>query len=616
MVSVPFVPGAPDLLSLGAASTPLSPLRPRNEFHYYQTPDPDVFSWELIVRDLSHGLNRVWGDLLAGDDAGPDSHRLSSSSLYTAYPGQAVLPHATTDLSIANVGSPLSWVRENGDIVFGGGSTADAALGMYFASPPGVGNQYGFVTYTPGSTIQNLAYIVIGGATNSPRIAVCRSGASIDILTTPGSPGAIAASSAGAMHANLTNARGIITSGLNASNPGVPVHGIYANGGLWTIAASAAIGDAPTQTATFRDGGYPVDAIFLEGWPARAFWAVPDGVTTSYNRIVHTSLEFNDPQNLDGMPLPLGALHAMRHRNFLEVSDGNKNYEYDGKTWHDLGWVTDREPNTDVVYKNHGYLRLHDDLYCVSQRIDNVTSANSRVAVERFDREIRQWHQVGPAITPTSFVTVSDAPAWSFGTRTMPYPVGLGFPSVEESSELLLVMFNTIYSLFMPQAGYSDFNTYRQTSGAGASTGQLYTANGTARSVAMAFPPVPGGGRGVHVVEYVEPQGDVPAGGTSAYMQVQLATQTATGFSYSNNLKAQVLAADRVFREPTRFIDNTAYFNRFQYQMYLDRASNTRKTPNGLPIVFRGLTFARGKRPMSPRAFWASVSQSSGRKVL
>ena len=608
-----FVPGAPDLLSLGASNTPLSPTRPPNEFHYYPTRDPDVYSWEFIVRDLSHGLNRVWGDLHVGD-AGPDSHRLAASTINPSYPGQAVLPHLQLDLSINPNSTNVAWVRRSGDVVFGSGSTADAALGMYFASPPGTGDQYGFVEYTPSSTIQGLAYIVIGGATASPRIAVLRSGASIDILTTPGVPGAIAASSAGAMHANLTDAHGLITSGLNASAPGVPVHGIYANGKLYALAASAAIGDAPTEMATFKDGGYSIDAILLESWPARAFWKVPG---PNGGTVVHTSLEFNDPQELHGIPLSAGVLHAMRHRNLLEVSDGMQNLEYDGTSWHDLGWLTDREPNTDVVYRNHGYIRLHDDLYCMSQRVDRTTSANSRVAVEWFDREAKQWHQVGPSITPTLFSTVADAPGWNFGTTTMLNPLGMGFPAVEESSEALLVMHDKIYSQFLSPVGVSDFNTWRQTAGAGASTGKTYSANGTGKSAALLMPPVPGGGAAVHVVEQVDFQGDWPAAGSTGKVQLQLATQTATGFSFSNNLTAEAVYRDRLMREPSRFEDNEAFFDRLVYQLYLERDStNTRLTPNGLPFVIRGLTYARGKRPVSPRAFWKSVGQSSGRKVV
>src|SRR3990167_7990070 len=209
-----FVPGAPDLLSLGSANTPLSTQRPVNEFHYYPTRDPDVYTWEYIVRDHSYGLNRVWGDLHVGD-AGPDSHRLAASTINPTYPGQAVLPHLNVDQAATVVADGyFSWVEVDGYALVG------MAAKLYY----GVINSVTLADtgYDPGvgNTISAVRHIVIGGANNARRIVVGRDGAAAQVLATDWTVD-------GTMHANTADLWDIISSGLNATTPGVPVHGIY-----------------------------------------------------------------------------------------------------------------------------------------------------------------------------------------------------------------------------------------------------------------------------------------------------------------------------------------------------------------------------------------------------
>lgn len=631
-----FVPGNLDLLSLASGYQAPSLQRPVNELHYYATPDPDVYSFEIIIRDLSYGLNGVWGNLGIGD-AGPDSHRLQASTLNTSYPGQAVLPLLATDQGDAPSSDWISWAEIDGSIAFGHGSTADQALGRYLTST-GVGTQFGYVTYTPTNVIASMSAIVIGGVTNAQRFVVGKVGAAADVLTTAGIPGAVAASSAGSMHANTSSLWGIMTSGLNASSPGVPVHGLYAGGSFYTLLASAAIGDAPTSVATLPAGGYTVDPIFFDGWPARAFMVVPTESRTSGMfassepnpaNLWHISLEFNDPQPMVGVPIRT-VVHAIRHRNTLVVSDGQRNMMYDGKNWHDLGWVTEREPNTNVVYRNTGFAIIHDELCCWSRRHDSSGVSSSRLALERYDPSVKQWHQVTESITPTAFTAVSSGGRWAMGAKYTPYPTGKGHPVSNWLSEVMLPTLGNNYTIPVTPSGYSDFNGVRKTTGAAGATGASlpFAANGTSKSLGLLMPPLPGGGYGAHVVEQVECHGDVPASLSTGKVQVQLATQTSTGFSFSNNLKSEIKSADRLWREPTRFLDNEAFFDRLMYQVYGERDSTTTQvTFNALPITFRGLSYrvdalkrrgagdARIKKPVSPRAFWASVGQRNGRRV-
>ncbi len=92
-----FVPGGTDLLSASSGFTYEKQDKPLNVFHYYPIAGVDnAWTWEYVQRDRSGGLNKVNGYLTSHyqGDAGDDSHRLASSTLYTAYPGETTIPFA------------------------------------------------------------------------------------------------------------------------------------------------------------------------------------------------------------------------------------------------------------------------------------------------------------------------------------------------------------------------------------------------------------------------------------------------------------------------------------------------------------------------------------------
>ncbi len=602
-----FVPGGTDLLSAASGYTYQRDEKPVNEFHYYPIAGVDnAWTWEYIQRDRSGGLNKVNGQLLSGD-AGPDSHRLASSTLYTAYPGETTIPFVTTDFDGtgtigAHNGNFLSWVEQAGVMVIGNGSAnvlwyGNAASDTLAAS-----------AYDPGgNVVSHLGSIVIGGVTNARRLVVGRLGAAAQVLS-----GATFGTTDGTMHANTAYLYHIFTSELNASAPGVPVHGLMANGHLYTIPATAAIGDAPTQTASLNNGGYGVDMWTLPngGWPARAFMVIPkeqnsNGMFAAAEpdaaTLMHCSLEFNDPQELGSVPMRK-PIFAQRWGNVLVVSDGVLAWMYDGQSWTNLRWVTEREPNSLISYRICGFWEYFGTLFALSMRRDDSVGTNTRLAIERYDPAEKAWHQVSGTGVGSSSTTSGTKGRYQMGTKYSLYPTGKGLPVNTARQTLYWYPLDTVHYVYQaqPTPNTSPFNSLGPS--------EATEATGTAKMAALLMPPLPGGGHGIHVIETVEIDGDVPAGGSTAQVQIQLATQTATGFSFSNNLKATISAADRVMRRATPFPDNNAFFSHLCAQIVITTAT---RTPRVGTVTYRGIAYGRGRTPVSPRAFWKSV----GKKV-
>lgn len=590
-----YTPGGYDSYSFGSSYVPPRLQTPHNEIRVNKTKDPDVYECEVIIRDLSEGFGQPWGDFNAF------SHNVTSNTLNTMHPGEAILNHLVASETVIAGQTVMSWVDAAGATVVAGGQQNNDCL--YYTAADG--HTFTATTYSPAATISNLGYIVLGGVGTSARVVVFKVSAVPDVLSNH-----TTGASAGSMHSSLTSCFGVLTSSINAASPGTPYHLFYANNGIRGLSASAAIGDATTPLLTnVNNGGFTVAIKRLPGLPDRAYMVWPrrnivDTMTQNEGVLMHLNLEGGDPHPVS---LPMPYIHqAIGWNDSIATSDGLRIVQFTGeKGSQDLGWVTDREPNSDVSYRTAALGTLHGDLFAISVRRDDTTGANTRYALERFDGTRRHWHQMTIAQSPNSSTSVADSPG-NMGTQYASYFTGNGFPVSRTASRAMMIPLGISgsevnKSVFQAPAGYSSFNLYRNTSGAGASTGQEFATTGTARSVAMSLPyPLMGG---VGVLEEIQSLGDLPAGGSTCTVEYELAEQTPNGFSFSDNLSASFLGSTPLRKARKPFGGNTSIFNRMQWQITITQGSSTRQTPNALPFRARFLCFLNGKDPVSPAKF-------------
>ena len=297
----------------------------------------DEVGFEYLVEDLRGGIvlrgniSETWNKVTEGGTLNTMSYRA------------LVLPQVTTSVNTASGSAgPISHQPAFSVLAIGHGGTANAALFK--------GNSDGSlttITYTPGSVITALGDLSGLAATTNEYLGVARAGASVHVLSdlTTGGP-----TVAGTMHANLNPCWGFVKSPINNTTPGTNTFIFYANGGIWTLASSAAIGDAPTQVqSNVPNGGWVIGILRLLGVPTRIYMVIPKissaaSVIDWFNGVVPRTevksfnLEGTDPLPLPGNPLGEATCIAFPWREGLLLSDLWNIFYYDGQTYERIVW--------------------------------------------------------------------------------------------------------------------------------------------------------------------------------------------------------------------------------------------------------------------------------------
>ena len=335
-----------------------------------------------VDNKLYPGLYYGWIELY--DGTGPirqrgkidrDHAAKASSTLYTGFPEHGIHPFLTVEQATPDP------------------STATASLGAFIISSVNVFNQiaiavYGLAagpalesilltetgatnpalsqrTYAKGDAIVNLANITLIGvnylASSFVNTAVHLVS---DLASTP--------TAVGSMHANTAASASIVQTEL----PGRPL-GIKAGTVMYTLAGTAAFGDAPTSVMTnVPQGGYVMGLQSLGGGPVRVLWNWPrrtgtfiypgastsaTALVTSYEgSIVSTNQGMTDPQTIK---LPIdNVLWSFNIRDGFVACDMDRLIFHNGRFIKDLEIFRDFPANSNRQYKAVGGYRKGSDL--------------------------------------------------------------------------------------------------------------------------------------------------------------------------------------------------------------------------------------------------------------
>ncbi len=619
--------------------TPFQPFvfddRPQNQWRLLPAPPrtkggdvPNYQDHELIIFDLGGGLNKVRGRIFPhylGVDLGDSNKTSSANGIDVSYPEQAILSTFLNSENVyQNIVAAASLYIYNTLVI---GTSATANLSLYKENATSAGLQA--VTFTPGGTIVSLSALQFDSA--APKLT-------IGMINTNGLTMASDFSTTVTMNASTTLWGGIVsplgaTSGTNL---------LYLSTGassndaaITTIPVSSAANAVSIDTGTrFNSGGYAVGIANVAVTPGnlvpRAVWVVPDSPQPAGGMfsflsapllpqasIIHTNLYGTDPQYF---PTSLETVvWCIVHEGILYYTDGTRIMKNDG-TETDLGWVHEREPDSDYRYFCGGIGVANGQLVVLSIRlnIQNTTAANYSMQFEKLDSSDKtksRWYAISKAQAPLQVVSTTNIGPGGIDRQVHCYPIG-GLPFSRKSNMMYMLPLTDIgsgardYYQFIPPAGYSHFWNFRFTTGS-THAGIKMEASGTFDSPELAFPfPLKGLptviiGMGIF--------GDLYAGGTGgssvlSSVKLEQFTQGISGkltYSSTSRVSHTVGYRDGLRYEQRwkKFIDEDGNinapvdpFNLFKYRMTITQDdSRTDWTPNALPIVFHFRTYTNGR---------------------
>jgi hypothetical protein len=276
-------------------------------------------------------------------------------------------------------------------------------------------------SYLPGSAITATDAIVLGGATATRKLLVGRTGGVAQLLD----PATGLVSTTG--HADLNPCWGACQTFLN--NDTVL---FYADNGIYALAKTAALSDAPTLTlSNLADGGYFLDnePFRLGNSPYRCFLALPKQDTpggmvpfgdTGDFEIVSINQEGFDPVPVNFPMLPK-IKWAGRFRNGIVASDGLTIAYYDGETYFHTSPFGQRLTRDVDVLEITAIWTIGGDLYIrISESLLNTTFNHVTMM---WDFEALAWQVTSIDSNDASVGTPprSRGLPWSFNSSTSRY---------------------------------------------------------------------------------------------------------------------------------------------------------------------------------------------------
>ena len=569
----------------------------------------------ITIRNLSGGLNRVWGTARQPSVFYPfsDLDRVSAGNLYTPDLGIASLPPlGTASTTPQHIVNPRCWANFVNTIVVGAGATANKCLAI-ISTQAAFGSN---MTYTPpGGNIVNLS-IIYNASSNVPKLAVCSDGAVVDVLSNLPTP-----SSLGGMHANTNPCWGMQVVDLNDASPGAKTMLMYIGAtsaaSISTLSSTAAIGDAPTAALSgLPGGGYDIANFRLGNRDQRAYWVLPlTGTATSMlhannmniagttggGRIISTNLYGTDQQP---EPTPMDRIFfADRWRDTLTATDKYKLYQIDNDGPHDLGLFRQRNPNSDLSYMCMGTMVANDDLYAW-EAADNAGASTGTLTLMRYQPATESWHPASHTFSTGTYgygVFVRGAVPFS------PYVQAAAVPLWSTDPGTFWEM------LPVPISGRAPFYSQNNTAGSGSGTGIQFEPTEYSTSPAMLIEGLEGL---PFVLAEIIGMMDVGAGGissdtTPASVKIEIAAQAQGGnttLGFGSGLSHTFQATDPwlEMRSGNKFMQNREFATRLQYRLTLTQGStSTRRTPNGVPFQLRLLVFL-DRKPRTPAEVYAS----------
>ncbi len=615
--------------------TPFQPFvfddRPQNQWRLLPAPPrtkggdvPNYQDHELIIFDLGGGLNKTRGRIFPhylGVDLGDSNKTSSANGVDVSYPSQAILStFANTEAVWRSDHQVYSSLYIYDNLFIAEGSTANKSLWKENAAGGGLAA----VTLSPAAAIVSLTEFQFNST--APVMTIGLKDAqgftlASDLTTTVG------------FNDTFTLWGGCISPLGDAGGTNIMMYSATGVGNtqaaLLTIPTSSAASAVSSDTGTrFNSGGYCAGIANIPVTPGnlvpRIAWVIPRVPNSSgmfvtnalppKADIIHTNLYGTDPQYLlTNLPW---VTHCIVHDGVLYYTDTFTIMKNDG-TETDLGWVYDREQDSDYKYQCCGLGYARGQFVAQVCRLNLTTVASSQMWFEKMDSSDKtrpRWYMCSKVLSPDLTTTVTDlGPGYvdrsivSFPTTGLPY-------SLKSQMMYLLPQAGTgtekDYFQFIPAPGYSHFLNYRYTAGS-TKAGVKMEASGTYDSPEVSFPfPLKGLptviiGMGIY--------GDLNAGGTGgssvlSSVKLEQFTQGIGGkltYSSTSRVSHTVGYRDGLRHEQRwkSFIDEDGNinapvdpFNLFKYRMTITQDdSRTDWTPNALPIVFHFRTYTNGR---------------------
>lgn len=461
------------------------------------------------------------------------------------------------------------------------GSTANQCLAVANVSVTPAPN---YKTYTPGSAISCL---MAGPLNSTLSLLVGRTSATIDVHTTVGT-------SAGTMSASLNPAWGGALSPLNATTPGLPTWLFYANAGIWSLASNVAIGTAPTQVLSgLNNGGCVLGFETLEKSPLgnRMYLLIPKapGLTVSawHTRAASPSpcLLFSvneEGTDLQQHQLPLnGVLWARLWQRKVVVSDGSRVLAFDGAKATDLNIFGAPSLNTTNVKPLCVGLGGDDSSLIATTYIRQLSDSAFAIQRWEYSEDLGDWSPISAKGAIISSLSVSDASPYVLDNNMLCY--GPNLPYSRANAYNWTCIYNSAnvtwdYQFSWPRGVNPQLlGTSKETSGVHLTP--KWTLPGT-----LAGHPF--------VIEEIDArQVDIDAGGSTATVQVEVATEAAsTSLSFTNGLTRTFAATEAIRGRYQRFDNNVDALHRL-YARVTTAVSSGGGSPNGANVVLRGISF-------------------------
>ncbi len=382
----------------------------KNTLRLYDAPgDPkNIGRGEIIINDFSQqGHNHPEGAF------SQHANGFSWSDLMTGQPNEMFPPTTTTAYSTpvaSGNGISFPWASAFGTFFFGLGSGANVSLlKQTSATDP----TPAAVTFSPGADICSLTRTVTNGA---ERLAVGMVGTATKLLSD--AAGTVAAT----MHTDTNSMWGMIVSGINGTDAGVPVQLIYSGTTIKTKATNADQTTALVATnpaTTVNAGGFAIGALKAGGRAQRAFWGIPQTTTTAgalkFSAEVMLDIMSTDMTGADLLPvkllyLPFGIRGAVPYRDGIVAWDDTHIVYWDGEHEYDLNIfkrrpspnLTPNEINPDFKRRIRSVAVEGPSIYCLWQTFYSPASLPGTVYLEYYNYETGSWHNAGATYTLTT----------------------------------------------------------------------------------------------------------------------------------------------------------------------------------------------------------------------
>lgn len=437
------------------------------------------------------------------------------------------------------------------------------------------------IAYDPPSPVNAIVPLIIGGATADQRAAILMTGDPGVLLedfgTTPTVNGT-------AMEASSEPGWGIIQTSLFTNDILR-----YSNGAIYIGSRTGAINATFTsQLPNVPNGGAAIGEVWLPGADLRAYWMLPteDCGTSQAETVgvpmkpVSTNLYGQEPQDLY---VPLWATKNGVGKSYttaavwqqgILLTDGYSIVWHNGRN-NIMNWPGER-PGLGALGEMlcRGFWVKGVQLRILVERVGlHGGTGNTLFWIEEYDERTDTFHPVSRVVDSGSVGSIIGANA--IGS----FPVS-AYSDICYWHDDTNWMAQIITDLTRNPAVHINGST-----AAGQHWGFESSASWTSPEWLLGVP---------SVLSEVHYTGDPGNGVTDGSVEIEVATQSRTSMSFSNNLARTFNASDPWNKHSAAFPNNTDAVNRLQVRITGNRGASAFYTPQCVPVTLKWLSFLDG----------------------